>query len=102
MAPTKNGPLNLSTGIIIIFFPIILTCNMRQKNSIYNNLLNHIAHGTQLEYTIKTLNEIFSTTPMPKSIKLCPIRREADQINQTRLSEIDTENIRISQEYLAI
>ena len=63
---------------------------MRQKNSIYNNLLNHIAHGTQLEYTIKTLNEIFSTTPMPKSIKLCPIRREADQINQTRLSEIDT------------
>lgn len=73
------------------FFPIILTCNKRKKNSTYNNLLNHIAHGTQLEYTIKTLNEIFSTTPMPKSIKLCPIRREADQINQTRLSEIDTE-----------
>lgn len=73
------------------FFPIILTCNMRQKDSTYNNLLNHIAHGTRLEYTIKTLNEIFSATPIPESIKLCPIRREADKINQTRLAEIGTE-----------
>lgn len=61
-----------------------------KKNQIPKKIASK-KNGTQLEYTIKTLNEIFSTTPMPKSIKLCPIRREADQINQTRLSEIDTE-----------